>query len=369
MKNRTPLPASIFLIALLATSSTAAAPVIVESKAVHAAKLEAVEEHQASIHALADRNDAAGLVQALDRFDADAKIDPAVRDHLLETTLLQLSRTTPDPATRAAVLRYGNRQVTTFVRLQEERGQQAVPLYDLAAAARLTIRVWDTADAKEWVSAALRDGRWQPDDFLQPRQGLPLPPWQAGTQRAIESAERSSIIAIKPALLRSQTHSEEYDALLLTAATRLSDTDLYDAVVSKGDTRYAREAIRSVYFTLDSADATRLLIDASARPELASAAILELGTHASNNAEIRGWLVSQLGDPEDGASAALALARAANDDVLDGIQAVILGDAPELAKLRAALVLRISSSPAAQSLRLELLSGTLSSEKLRDALR
>jgi len=362
-------PAAIFLIALLATSNATAAPVIVESRATHAAKLEVVEGERASIHALADRNDAAGLVSALDQFDADKLTDPAVRDHLLETTLFQLSRTTPDPAARAAVNRYRNRPVSTFVRLQEDRGQLAVPLYDVAAAARLTIRIWNTADAKELVSTALRAGRWQPGDFLQPQQGLPLGAWQAGTQRALESADRPLIAATKSALLQSQTQSDEYDALVLTAATRLSDADLYGGVINRGDTPYAREAIRSVYRALDSADATRLLISASARPELASAAILELGSHGSNDPALRSWLLNQLGDPENGASAALALARVANDDVLNAIQDVILGDATELTKLRAALVLRISDSPAAQSLRLELSSQNLSSEKLREALR
>jgi len=369
MRSRTALPAAIFLIALLATSSTTAAPVIIESKAAHAAELEAVKGHRASIQALADRNDAAGLMLALDQFDADTNIDPAVRDHLLETTLLQLSRTTPDPATRAAVSRYGNRPVTTFVRLHEERGQPAVPLYDLAAAARLTIRVWNTADAMEWVSMALRAGRWQPGDFLQPQLGLPLQAWQAGTQRALESADRALVAATKSALLQSQTLSNEYDALVLTAGTRLGDADLYGAVIGQGGTHYARLAIRSVYRALGFADATRLLMSASARPELVSAAILELGAHASNDPAIRDWLLNQLGDPVNGASAALALARIADDEVLNGIQAVILGDASELTKLRAALVLRISDSPAAQSLRLELLSQTLSSEKLRAALR
>jgi len=360
---------AVIILLVLAAASATAAPVIVESRATHAAKLEAVTEHRASIHALADRNNAAGLVLALDQFDADATIEPATRDHLLETTLLQLSRTTPDPAVRAAVSRYGSRPVTTFVRLHEERGQPAVPLYDLAAAARLTIHVWDTADATERVSVALHTGRWQPGDFLKPQQGLPLEAWQAGTQHALESADRPLVAATKSALLHSQMLSDEYDALVLTAGMRLGDADLYSAVITRGSTRYAREAIQSVYPALGFADATRLLMDTSARPELASAAILELGAHGSSDPAIRGWLLDRLGDPENGASAALALARTANDDVLNDIRAVILGDASEVAMLRAALVLRLSDSPAARSLRQELLAQTLSSERLREALR
>lgn len=361
--------AVVILFVLLAAASVMAAPVIVENRASHAARLEAVKEHRAMIRALADRDDAAGLSSMLEQIDGDAKIDPAVRDHLLEATLLAMSRTTPAPATRAAVNRYRSRPVNAFVRLHDERGQPVVPLYDLAAAAGLTIRVWDAADAEEWVSVALRAALWQPIDFLLPRRSMSLEAWQDGTRRAFKSVDRRFIAATKTELLQSQSLSDEYDPLLLAAATRLGDTDLYDTIIAHGDARYAREAIWSVYRSLSSGDAANLLINASARPELASAAILELGTHFSNEKEIRSWLFSRLGDPVDGASAALALARAADDDILNEIQSVILGDAAELTKLRAALVLRISDSATARSLRHELLSQTLSSKKLRQALQ
>jgi hypothetical protein len=149
----------------------------------------------------------------------------------------------------------------------------------------------------------------------------------------------------------------------------MGDTDLFAALIRQGNARYGREAIACVYRYLSSGDAVNLLITASARPELASAAILELGAQFSNENEVRRWLLNRLGDPADGASAALALARAADDDIFNEIRAVILGDTTELMKLRAALVLRISESAAAQSMRHELLSQKLASEKLREALK
>ena len=357
------------VLVLLATASVMAAPVIVENRGAHAVKLEAVKGRSAMIRVLTDRDDAAGLSLMLEQIDGDENIDPAVRDHLLESTLLAMSATTPAPAARAAVNFYRNRPVNVFVRLQEERGQQVVPLYNLAAAAAMTMRIWDTAAAEELVSTALRAAQWQPIDFLQPSHGMSLEAWQLGTRRAFESVDRRSIAATKYALLRSQSLSDEYDPLLLAAATRMGDTELYAAIIRQGDARYGREAIASVYRSLSSGDAVNLLINASARPELASAAILELGAHFSNENEVRRWLWNRLGDPADGASAALALARAVDDDILSEIRAVILGDTTELMKLRAALVLRISESAAAQSLRHELLSQKLASEKVREALK
>lgn len=361
--------AVVTLLVLLAATCVTAAPVVVENKATHAARLEAAKENKATIDGLADRDDAAGLSSMLEQIDGDAKIDPAVRDHLLEATLLAMSRTTPTPAARAAANRYRSRPVRSFVRLHEQRGQPVVPLYDLAAAARLTISVWDTADAEESVAIALRDALWQPDDFLRPRRGISLEAWQAGTRRAFESVDRQFVVATKSALLQSQGMTDGYDPLLLAAAARLGDAELYDAVIAQGAARYGREAIRSVYRSLTAGDAAKLLINAAARPELASAAILELGARFSTEKEIRSWLLNRLGDPADGASAALALARAADDDILGDIRVLILGDAAESTKLRAALVLRISESAAAQSLRHELLSRTLSSERLRQALQ
>lgn len=357
------------LFVLLAAASVTAAPVIVENGATHAAKLEAASEHKVAIAALAAQDDAAGLLSMLEQIDGNAKIDAAVREHLLEATLLAMSKTTPDASVRAAANRYLSRPVNVFVRLDDERGQPVVPLYDPAAAAGLTIRVWDTADAEESASTALRAGLWKPDDLMLPPRDMSLEAWQAGTRRAFESVDRQFVAATKSALLQSHSLSDEYDPLLLVAADRLGDTELYEAIIAQGDARFAREAIETVHRSLAFDDAASLLINASARPELSSAAILELGTHFSNGIEIRRWLLNRLGDPVDGASAALALGRAADDDILNEIRAVILGDAAELAKLRAALVLRVSESAAAQSLRHKMLSRTLSSEALRQALQ
>jgi hypothetical protein len=157
--------------------------------------------------------------------------------------------------------------------------------------------------------------------------------------------------------------------LLLVAASRLRDADLYEEVIVNGEADYARQAIASLGRKLSGDEVTGILAAGLKRPELASAAILELGQVATNDIEVRGWLLQRLANPGDGASAALALARLPGNDVLDDIRAVILGNAAQLAKLRAALVLRLSGSPEARMLQQELLSQELSSEMLRRALQ
>ena len=352
----------------IAVNAIAAAVVVVDRTA-HAAAQNAVNERIESVHTLASRNDSAGLLTALEAAESDEMTDPAVRDYLLETTLLALSRTSSTLAARTAVAAYENRAVSSVVRLNEAHGQAVVPLYDLAAAARLTIRIWDTRAAHDWVASALRTGQWRPSDFSRPASGLSLDAWQEGTRRAFESVERRFVARQRFTLLQSQNGSSRLDSLLLVAASRLRDADLYEKVIVNGEADYARQAIASLGRKLSGDEVTGILTAGLKRPELASAAILELGQVATNDIEVRGWLLQRLGNPGDGASAALALARLPSNDVLDDIRAVILGNAAQLAKLRAALVLRLSGSPEARMLQQELLSQELSSEMLRRALQ
>ena len=353
--------------ALLIASSAWAAPIIIEDRAALAASLQAVGDRITAIHAVADRGDGEALSLRLDAIENEARLDAAVREYLLETTLLALARTRPSRESRVLLDRYRSRRVTIFIRLHEEHRGAIVPLYDLAAAANLTLRVWDTADAAEQVSSALHAATWGPADYLVAPTGLPLAAWQQGTLRAFDAIDLATLVSLKPELLSSQEQSRAFDPLLLSAATRLGDRELYGALITQGSVNHARKAIESVARLLTADEASRILIGATDRAEVASTAILELGTLARNQ-EVRAWLLNRLGSPSDGASAALALARIESNDVLTDIRSIIVGDSSELEKLRAALVLRLSRSPGAQSLRRELLSTKLESERLREAL-
>jgi hypothetical protein len=356
-------------IAVSAATHSVAATVIIDDRAAHIESLSAVSDRVASVHAMAKNEESAALVTSLKAIGGDQAMDPVLRDYLLETTILALSGTTPTALSRAAVEEYQHRAVSSFIRLRDEHGNAVIPLYDLAAAARLTIRVWDVSDAKARVSEALRVRQWTPADLLQTPAEISGSAWQEGTRQAFESVDRQLLLEQKASLLHAQRDSNQFDTLLLVMAVQLRDRDLYNVVLTMANPRDALEAVGSINTGFHHVEAAEILILAAARDEVASAAILELGKLVSNDDMARGWLLERLASPGDGGSAALALARVGDTNILSDIESIIKSDAPELAKLRAALVLRLSNTEAAQALRQDLLTRKLSSEQLREALQ
>lgn len=361
--------AIIALLAPVVAANAMAASLIVDDRAAHAAKLVTVSDRVVSIHAMAKRNDSAGLVTSLKAIGSDRTMDPVLQDYMLETTILALSGTTPTSVSRASVAEYQDRAVSSFVRLRDEHGNAVIPLYDLAAATRLAIRVWDISDAKARVSAALRARRWTPADLLKTPAEMSASAWQEGTRQAFASVDRQILIEQKAALLNARRDSDRFDALLLAMAEQLRDRDLYSVVIALANPRDALDAVSSINEEFRPGEAAEILAVATARDEVASAAILELGKLAPIDDAVRGWLLERLASPGDGGSAALALARVSDDSILNDIESIIRSDAGELAKLRAALVLRLSHTESAQALRQDLLTRKLSSEQLREALQ
>lgn len=360
---------ALILISLLAATAASAAPIVVENRANHVAKLELVTDYKAEIRSLADQDRSVDLLSTLEQIDGDTDFELDVRENLLEFTLLEMSRSSSTPATRAALDQYRIRPINVFVRLHEEPGQRVVPMYDLAAAATLTLRIWDAADAEAWTVAVLRDGMWRPHDYLRPRASMAVASWQTGMRRAFSTIDRRLVVAAKSELQQLQGQSIEFGSLLHVVANRLSDVDLYYQTIEFAGVAAARTAIETSHQSLTASDTIKLLINACERPNLASTAILELGNRYSDRNEVRAWLLSRLNNRRDGASAALALARIADGDILSSIESVILGDATELTKLRAALVLRLNESDAARAMRNELSNRTLSSARLQAALQ
>lgn len=350
-------------------TAASGAPVVIDNRATHVAKLEAVSSQQLAVRALADKNDSAGLLLRLQQVNSDASLDTAVREHLLEFTLLEMSRSAPNAAARETVNSFRSRPVNVYVRLNEGRGKQVAPMYDLSAAAKLTLRVWETADAQAWTASALSSSLWQANDYVHPRSGIALDAWQAGARAAFDSVQQELVAATRFELSQLRDRSSEFGSLLVVVARRLGERSLFDQTIKFGLASDARAAIATAHESLSVNDTIETLINAYDRSELASNAILELGARFSNHGRVRHWLLQRLGDPVNGASAALALARNADDSVLREIEAIILGDGTEMTKLRAALVLRLSASPAAMALQRRLSGQPLSSDKIQAALR
>lgn len=349
--------------------SARGAPQLVEDQRVLERELRAARTEVKVIYELAASGSSKGLVERILAAENSESLTPTARDYLMHESLIALSAVEPDASARALVDRFHNRPVSSFVRLKHEHGNAIVPLYDLAAAARLTQRNWDVRSAEQDVAAALGNAAWRPQQLYSPRPEISAGAWRAGTIRAISNAEPAVLQRYRAALLDAQQSDRAYAGIVYAAARRLRDTDMYRALLASADDRLALQAVRSAGEDLPAGEAMRYLVDAVSRESIASAAILELGRLAAGYDEAWPQLFDLLGDGRHGASAALALSRQSSPEVLQALYDLITESADELASLRAALALRLSDSESAGELRARLLQQELRFARVVDALR
>ncbi len=358
----------VLLLALPAPFLAAADSLLVEDKALHSAAIRSSQYRMHEIESFAERADSHSLLWILHNVENDRDIDSGVRDYWTETLMFSLSRTIPTQDSRDAVARYENSQVSTFVRLQDEHGSIVVPLYDVAAAAKFTVRSWTLAIAEGQISKTIESGYWLPTDIVRPPIEFDESVWRQATVSAFRAGTDEFIRSQRAQLVDALAREQAVDVLLLQAAMRMHDAALFRLLAEKASKKVARESVTTSKI-LPAHDQFDVLVAATEHPDVASSAILSIGALSNELTAARAWLIRRLDNTNDGASAALALARHANDDVLQAMGKIILGDAGELKKLRAALVLRLSDSSGAVTLRQELLTQPLLSSKLSAALR
>ena len=359
----------LFLTASSVGAALAAAPLVVDDRSSHKVQLALVDSKIAALNSAADTGNAAELSAELHRIERDGELDTGVREYLLEAGVIALSRTAPDDQARRTVAAYRSRPVTVFIRMHEEHSEAVVPLYDVAAAARFTERSWNISQAASLVQAELASGRWRPADFLTPAAGLSIEHWQVGSVKAFRETGIQTVAAYKTALISALQDGQPVSRLTMEIAVRTRDPVLFDALAEHADAALLLRTINIATAHLDRSDATAFLKRCAERPDVASAAVLQLGGIAADDPASRAWLLRRLGNADDGASAALALSRLSDRTVLDDARNVIEGDHPELSKLRAALVLRLSDLPAAAAVRRQLLASVTISERVRSALQ
>lgn len=344
-------------------------PVVVDNYGEHKHQLELFSDKINVIHSAADRNDVKSLVHVISRIDGDSSYDIPVREHLVEAGVIAMSRIEPDAAAWQLISGLKNRSVVTYMRMSDEHGSVVVPLYDLAAAAAFTERVWRIADAEKQVGLDLEHGRWRIAGYFEPHKDYSLNAWQSGTARAFDGASIQSLLVHKSALIAALKQGLRVDDLVLLSALRLKDAELFNALANHGEDRVLLRAIGAAGSVLPANDLQVFLVASTQNTHALSAATLEIGMLALVSDDALSWLASQLGDQRAGSSAALALARISDDRVFDQVREAIVGNGSALTKLRAALVLRLSETETAAVMQKQLGSHPGVSPALKRALQ
>ena len=243
---------------------------------------------------------------------------PLTSESLLYEWLNALRASAPPDSTRELVHSF-----TTYESLAlapppepEHRDRGLIAAFDVAGAARGTLRSWELRDNTARASAALADGR---------ARDLVLDDAEAWTA-ALEDAPPSQLENLRqqPPLLAQP---------MAVLARRLKDANLYRALFSQPADAFVLRAVAEVPATLPPADAVSALETARANPALTSAAIIALGKLPAAQPA----LLECLSDAGQGGSCASALAQnPANEPAL---ARVIGGGADDLKTRRALLAL------------------------------
>ena len=306
-----------------------------------------VTAQDAELSALAAASRATELAARLERIAHDATLPDVAREWLLDRGLHALARTTPTSAARASVARLADSRPVVFARIDPDHGDRATPLYDTGATARFVLREWDRAAARDTAAAGLASGRTESvARFAAASAGDPA---ADGIADAYQAAPAAALAGQHAAVTDALVAGMRVDALALILAGRLSDAALFGLVFDYADEPVALDAIPVASRALDTASALERLAEASRRADIASAAVLEIGRLAQNDAAARRFLLDAVAAPDLGASAAAALGRLGDPAVSAELGQRLANSRDEDGRRRLVLALKLDASPAARA--------------------
>ena len=139
-------------------------------------------------------------------------------------------------------------------------------------------------------------------------RGPDASPQRAGILEAFDTLTPSQLQVHRDAIAAALQGGQRVDEIALRTAARLRDGDLLEQVIDYAAPAIALEGIRQATQLHQDTVALEILGTAARRDEVASAALLQIGSIAARNDGARRLLLVALDDPTNSASAAAALA-------------------------------------------------------------
>ena len=235
-----------------------------------------------------------------------ATLSDVAQEWLLDRGLHALARIEPSPAARATVTRLSSRAPTVYARVDPDHGERATPLYDAGATARFVLRSWERHAARATAQhdlarrstravARFSDCGVGPRAFRHRR--CISRRTDPGGRRAAARRRRRAGAGPACRCARADRRRAARRPRTLRPARRLRRR------ARRPWRRWPRPGARSI-----QAPSFETLVRASRRADIASAAVLEAGRLAADDAAARRFLFEALADPGIAPSAAAALA-------------------------------------------------------------
>jgi hypothetical protein len=344
-----------FALRSLATAIMAAAlagaparAAVLEPGAAHAAA------HLAAAEAYAERIAATGDAAALLRLAHDAQSDSALpapaRERVLYLCALALAdadvEAGAEAATDALLALLAARPTNVEVWQYDGPARFAVPLYDVAAAARYAQRRRVERRAIDVALAGIARGSDTPLAQYDAAAGAPAE--QRAILAAFAHADADALLAYRDRLYLAAANGTEVGVAALVAG-RLADVELMRAALEHADAPTALDIVRGVRTSFPEAEAVDLLAAATTRADVGSAALLEIGRLAASMPRARALLFAALAQPASGGSAAAALGAAHDPDIAAELLDWVRTQQDVARARRGVLALRLDASPAARA--------------------
>lgn len=339
-----------FLVLWLATAA-ASAPQIVDPSAIRRTTADPVLIQRAEqLAALARSGATDELGRQLRSAAGDAALGALAREWLLDRGLHEAARLTPTDGLRATVEALASRRPEVFVRADPDHGHHAVPLFDPGATARFVLRGWTRAQSRERAAAAVQTNQlWPIERFAQDSGAAELDPVRSGILDAFRAASPERLARYRSAVSGALDRGERIDELAALVAERLGDAELHRQVLEYAEPLVALGAVQRTRTVFGDTAALDILNAASRRPELASAAILEIGGCAERSPNARAQLLASIDDPALAASAAAALAALHDPAVADQLGRRLRAETQEALRRPLVLALKLDGSSAARA--------------------
>ncbi len=222
-------------------------------------------------------------------------------------------------------------------RVWHDEGPLPLRAFGLKEAVTGTILFHERKRRSVILGQAMQSGDWSALGAL--RQNPPNDIETKATLQAVSDLPISTLSQLAP-LLKNDMDRTPVQAALSTVAIKTSDANLTSRLLQHSDPAIALKLVGQIKAHFDSQTAETLFVTASLRSELASRAMMALGSQKTESAFY--FLYNALGST-NGSSAAAALARHGGPDQLASVALLFEQDhATEQSKRDALLALRLT---------------------------
>ena len=287
---------------------------------------------------------AEAAIPALEALATDDQLSLSTREWILHDFAMLLREEDESAAGRRALQWLAGYRSQVKVQ-HEERGPATITKWRVAGVARGTLALWNRAVAAAGLQRQLDAGTM---DLSAARSRAESAQNATLLAQTLREASPEQLRAQRDQLLKMLKQDATMAPAAAEAALRLQDAELSQAVFTSGDRRTAARLIADIGRTMPAERAFPILQKASAEAALASAAIVEIGRSAADLPAARGFLLEALADPEQGGSAATALAAMKDDEMVQAVTAELEASDDENLQSKAVLMLVLDGSPLAR---------------------